>query len=259
MADSEDLLNAKEGTITNNDQELPLEARELLTRYALEEHATLQQLDSDFQARFADAKSPESLELLKGHCLERFNHHGQAMLLTSVSSDATSINPLYALLLDKAIEKTLEFLSTALQNLPPDVKADVISWVDLKLSSRKLYWLAYATRQHLNSYPALVVDLCRAAEPNTHGIPGAVASTEDPSFARSETTPEAGSVTPRLDTARIIKWMDDEGYTNETLAGKLHTSPRAISSVRNAGGMHGEKLVTKLANLMNCDPDDLYR
>jgi hypothetical protein len=247
------------GAVMKNDQDLPQGARELMERYALEMHAELQQLDSDFQARFADAKWPENLELLKEHCLQRFNRQGEAMLPASVSSDATSINPLYALLLDKAIEKTLEFLSKVLQNSRPDMKADVISWVDLKLSSRKLYWLACATREHLNSHPAPVVDLRSVAEPKAHGNPKAAAGPEDPSLARPETTPEDVSVTQSLDTARIIKWMDDEGYTNETLAEKLHTSPRAVSSMRNAGGMHGDKLVTKLANLMNCDPDDLYR
>jgi hypothetical protein len=56
----------------------------------------------------------------------------------SGSSDAASINPAYAQHLETAEEKTFEFLSTALQNYPLSVKEDVISWVSLKLSSRKL-------------------------------------------------------------------------------------------------------------------------
>jgi len=62
-----------------------------------------------------------------------------------------------------------------------------------------------------------------------------------------------------LDTAHIRRWMADEGYDNRTLAAKLQATPRAVSSMRNAGKAHGRKLVNKLANLMNCERDDLYR
>ena len=64
---------------------------------------------------------------------------------------------------------------------------------------------------------------------------------------------------PPLDTAKIGRWMDEEGYTNDTLAEKLHTSLRSITSMRNNGRLHGKKVVTKLANQMGCDPSDLYR
>jgi len=144
---------------TNNHNDLPQAVREFAGHYALERRAELQQLDSNYQARIADAKWPETIELIKQYCLDRFDHHGEAFLFTSGSSDATSINPAYAQHLETAEEKTVEFLSTALQNYPPDVRQDVTSWVNLKLSSRKLHWLARATKEHLKSHPAPVIDL----------------------------------------------------------------------------------------------------
>lgn len=61
-----------------------------------------------------------------------------------------------------------------------------------------------------------------------------------------------------LNVALIKTWMDDEGYTNETLAQKLTISERAVSSMRNNGGYHGSEAVTKLANLMGRDFADMY-
>jgi hypothetical protein len=63
---------------------------------------------------------------------------------------------------------------------------------------------------------------------------------------------------PALNTAFISEWMDAEGWTNTTLADKLSLSPRVISSIRNNGSLHGLPAITKLANLMQRDPDELY-
>jgi hypothetical protein len=63
---------------------------------------------------------------------------------------------------------------------------------------------------------------------------------------------------PKLNTALINKWIGEEGHDNEVLAAMLKISPRTVSSLRNNGNYHGDDAVTKLANLMKRDPEDLY-
>src|SRR3984885_13134975 len=134
------LRGSQRGRMKTNEQDLPQEAREFAQHYANQRHADLLELDSNYHARMADAEWPETIELTKQYCVDRFDHHGDALLPYSSSSDAASINPLYAQHLETAKEKSLEFLSTELQDYPPSVKEDIISWANLKLSSRKLYW-----------------------------------------------------------------------------------------------------------------------
>ena len=64
---------------------------------------------------------------------------------------------------------------------------------------------------------------------------------------------------PRLDTDRIEKWMQEEGYDNRELAEKLHISRRVVSSMVNNGEYHGRRAIEKLAKLMGLDAFDLYR
>jgi len=52
--------------------------------------------------------------------------------------------------------------------------------------------------------------------------------------------------------------MDDEGYDKEELADLLKISVRTVSSLRNNGNYHGDDAVTKLANRMKRDVEDLY-
>src|ERR1019366_1179606 len=61
-----------------------------------------------------------------------------------------------------------------------------------------------------------------------------------------------------LNVSLISAWIGEEGWINKTLAEKLQVSERAISSLRNNGSYHGMEAITKLANLMGRDPDDLY-
>jgi hypothetical protein len=61
-----------------------------------------------------------------------------------------------------------------------------------------------------------------------------------------------------LNSSLINDWMASDDWTNETLAQKLHISERAVSSLRNDGSYHGKDAITKLANLMGRDPEDLY-
>jgi hypothetical protein len=63
---------------------------------------------------------------------------------------------------------------------------------------------------------------------------------------------------PELNVALIKAWMDEESWTNKTLAQKLTISERAVSSMRNNGRYHGKDAVTKLANVMGREPIDLY-
>jgi len=65
--------------------------------------------------------------------------------------------------------------------------------------------------------------------------------------------------TARLNLELIEKWIADEGYSNQELAGRLKASIRAVSSIRNDGNYHGVDVLTKLANLMNRNIDELYK
>lgn len=63
---------------------------------------------------------------------------------------------------------------------------------------------------------------------------------------------------PKLNVELITKWMEDEGYDNKELASALKITERAVSSMRNNGNYHGGDAVTKLANLMKREVEDLY-
>jgi hypothetical protein len=63
---------------------------------------------------------------------------------------------------------------------------------------------------------------------------------------------------PLLNASLIKAWMEEEGWINETLAERLGISERAVSSIRNNGSYHGLEAVTRLANLMGRDPEELY-
>ncbi len=62
----------------------------------------------------------------------------------------------------------------------------------------------------------------------------------------------------KLDLKRISKFIEEEGYKNDDLAAVLGISSRAVSSLRNDGVYHGAGALTKLANLMKCDLEDLF-
>ena len=87
--------------------------------------------------------------------------------------------------------------------------------------------------------------------------------------ARSQGAPMNASPDPALEGARrrakfplnvdrINSWMKEEGYDNEELGEKLQVNPRVVSSMRNNGIHHGRRAVEKLAQVMKCDPADLY-
>jgi hypothetical protein len=74
----------------------------------------------------------------------------------------------------------------------------------------------------------------------------------------SDDSERAQSEVPKLNVDLISKWMEDEGYDNKELAAALKISVRAVSSLRNDGDYHGDEAVTRLANLMKRDKEDLY-
>jgi hypothetical protein len=74
----------------------------------------------------------------------------------------------------------------------------------------------------------------------------------------SDDSEKAQSEVPKLNVDLISKWMGDEGYDNKELAAALKISVRAVSSLRNDGDYHGDDAVTRLANLMKRDKEDLY-
>jgi len=82
-------------------------------------------------------------------------------------------------------------------------------------------------------------------------------------LSRPEPAPVEPKITQpqarRLDLELIGKWMRDEGYHNKDLASALQISVRTVSSLRNNGMYHGDAAVTKLANLMNREVEDLYQ
>ena len=63
---------------------------------------------------------------------------------------------------------------------------------------------------------------------------------------------------PKLNLELVGKFIEDEGYKNDDLAAELGISLRAVSSLRNDGEYHGRDALTKLANLMKCEIDDLF-
>lgn len=93
-----------------------------------------------------------------------------------------------------------------------------------------------------------------ASERNQGIAPSSDSTANDP----DQPTGDGTKHLPMLNVEFIKAWMNEEGWTNETLAQKLDISERAISSIRNNGEYHGLDAVTKLANLMGRDPGDLY-
>ncbi len=74
-----------------------------------------------------------------------------------------------------------------------------------------------------------------------------------PDASRARTVASRGN----LDLSLIEGWIVDEGWTNQSLAKKLQKSERAISSLRTNGSYHGLSVITRLANLMKRDVEDL--
>jgi hypothetical protein len=108
---------------------------------------------------------------------------------------------------------------------------------------------------------ATIRDLATSATTKAGPVPSSGISdidAENAGEAKAGDYNEVKSTIIELDTTRIRMWMEDEGWTNPTLAKKLNTSERAVSSLRNNGTYHGKDVITKLATLMKCDPSDLY-
>lgn len=88
--------------------------------------------------------------------------------------------------------------------------------------------------------------------------PASGLDTVNDAHPREAKTESDGEPVPALRTDLILTWINEEGWTNKTLAARLGVSERVISSMRNDGNYHGKDAVTRLANLMARDPSDLY-
>jgi hypothetical protein len=122
--------------------EIPPHIREAIERYSLEAHADVQQLDSAFQARFADADWQTGLALIENYSVERFDLMAERLLPLTIHT----ISDQYLDLLEGMVFK---FLLVALKPLRLDLREDVYSRIRLKLGSRKLWWSAKAKRRYL--------------------------------------------------------------------------------------------------------------
>lgn len=93
---------------------------------------------------------------------------------------------------------------------------------------------------------------------NSSALEAAAAPSSAQTTARESEPRTTRSSVVKLNVERIAKWINEEGHTNKDLALLLKTSERTISSLRNDGNFHGQGAVTKLANLMKVEPEDLY-
>jgi hypothetical protein len=104
------------------------------------------------------------------------------------------------------------------------------------------------------------------SEPSGNDRPSSTASRQRsehtridmPKSERSEDHLSVEDEARKLNIGLINKWMKDEGHSNGDLADILRVSVRTVSSLRNNGDYHGQEAVTKLANRMDRDVEDLY-
>ena len=137
----------------NTHRRISRHARGALESYRLLADAELQRLDAEFQRQTADSDLHASLELLETYCVKRFSLHAELLLPLSASQNPAAIGPNYELGLTQVTEKIRRFLTTALRQLPADVRQRRRVDTLLKLNASKLWWLAEAKRRHLKRYP----------------------------------------------------------------------------------------------------------
>jgi hypothetical protein len=143
--------------------------------------------------------------------------------------------------------------------IPGPHTANLAKRLRAHLEARVAHWESKAIETRSTPQPPQIQADTQVSEQYSSEAPTtkAIDAGQPASLEGTEDHATVGS--PKLDSSRINKWIDDQGYDNETLAQQLKASRRATSSMRNNGKHHGRKLVTKLANLMDCDPEDLYR
>ncbi len=148
-------------------EEFPPAIRQAFGSYILQAQSEVHRLDSEFHERFADTQWPDNLKLIDEYCLKRFDLCASQLSFSSVSDDPTSINPLYEQYLDLVKGKCLKFLGEVLHPLRSDLREEVLSQMGLKLSARKLWWLADAEQRASERppTPAALADAQEAADP----------------------------------------------------------------------------------------------
>jgi hypothetical protein len=210
---------AKGAMAESDDQELPPGARAVLGRFALTVRSDLQQLDGAFQEQIADAGWPANIELIKKYCVERFEICAESLLFTTVSTEPTMLNPQYEQFLEASINKTRDFLSKVLCNLPAGTQSDLSSWINIKLGGRKKWWLGYAGKRHLEHHPVRPLDAY-----------GAEAPLETKSIASSLPTESAQLSSPKeiIDAFCALNSCSLDG-----LADKAGVDRRQVFKIRN--------------------------
>ncbi len=217
----------------------------------------------NFLEQMALSVYPKTLELAKDHCLGHYDSGAAEILSVTASLRASfnvfEIDSIYGEGLDQLKVKILDWLSEALKKTPPDQQKNILSRMTLTLEAKKQGWLAKAKRDTAAKSEAE----SRAAQSPTstgqeNSVPAPAAEERNADASPVVGTNEGVALRVALNVSLIRGWMDTEGWTNQTLAPRLQTSERTISSLRNNGSYHGMDAITKLANLMGRDPDELY-
>jgi hypothetical protein len=135
---------------------LPPEVLRDLGQHVLRAAAEVQRLDSEFHARVAEAQWSTIDEWANGleeYLLKRFDLCADQLLWVSDSPDPMAINALFGGYLDKFEDRAVAYASEVLQCLRSDLREDAISKIALKLSARKLLWLAEAKQRKAERPP----------------------------------------------------------------------------------------------------------
>ena len=90
---------------------------------------------------------------LEEYVLQRFDLCADQVLWVSDSPDPIAINPLFGGYLDKFEDRAVAHASEVLKCLRSDLREDAISKIALKLSARKLVWLAEAKQRKADRPP----------------------------------------------------------------------------------------------------------
>ena len=135
---------------------LPPEVLRDLGPHVLRAAAEVQRLDSEFHARVAEAPWSTIDEWANGleeYMLKRFDLCADQLLWVSDSPDPIAVNALFGGYLDKFEDRAVAYASEVLQCLRSDLREDAISKIALKLSARKLLWLAEAKQRKAERPP----------------------------------------------------------------------------------------------------------
>jgi hypothetical protein len=141
-------------------------------RYALQAGADLQRFDSEQFERLAHIDDWQVWnDLLEEYCVRRFDLFAEWMLFASVSPDPLALNPLYEKYLLHTINQGMRpWLSEVLEGLRADIREEVTSRINLRVTARKLYWLAQA-KNRLLAQALIVSEKREETRPTAQPLP----------------------------------------------------------------------------------------